>query len=137
MSTGKEKIIPILAIAVLLVGTFSTFYVHANKIDGEKDTITINNQKFTIKELLESVEFKTIELDERNISGLALDKLIIFSNVNCPSCHKYTIIADDSYQKTVNWEDMKKGILTDYKRTYFKDKAHAFWIYNVIEIEVI
>jgi len=137
MSTGKEKIIPILAITVLLIGSFSTFYVHANKTVAEKDTITINNQKFTIQELFESVEVKTIGLDEGDISGLALDKLIIFSNVNCPSCHKYTIIAEDSYQKTVGWEDMKKGIITEFKRTYFEERAHAFWIYNVVEIEVI
>lgn len=137
MSLGKEKILPILAIGVLLIGSLSALYVHANQSKVEKDTITVNNQKFSIQELFETVDTRTIELDEGAETGLALDKLIIFSNVNCPSCHKYTIISEDSYQKTVNWEDMKKGILTEYKRTYFKDKAHAFWVYDVVEIEVI
>jgi len=137
MSMGTEKVLPVLAISVLLIGSFSALFVHANQVTVEKDIITINNQKYFIQELFESVDVKTIELEEGKKTGLALDKLIIFSNVECPSCHKYSITAEDSYQKTFNWEDMKKGILTEYKRTYFKDKAHAFWIYDVVEIKVI
>lgn len=137
MSMGKEKLIPILAIVVLLIGSFSALYVNANKVDLEKDTIIVNNQKFNTENLFQSIEIRSIETNEGEKTGLALDKIITFSGVNCPSCHKYTIIAKDSYQKTVNWEDMKKGVLTDYGRVYFKDKAHALWVYDVVEIEVI
>ena len=136
MSMGKEKILPILAMTVLLIGSFAAIYVNANQISVEKDTILINNQKFNTKELFESVQTQTIQTDEGNKTGLALDKLIIFSGVNCPSCHKYTIKAKDPYQKTVNWDDMKKGVLTDYERVFFKDKAHAYWVCDVVEIEV-
>ncbi len=134
---GKEKLIPILAIIVLLIGSFSALYVNANQMTSEKDTIIVNNQKFSKEEIFESIEIKSIETNEGEKTGLSLDKLITFSGVNCPSCHKYTIIAKDSYQKTVNWEDMKKGVLTDYGRVCFKDKAQAFWISDVVEIEVI
>ncbi len=134
---GKEKLLPIFAMIVLLIGSFSALYVNANQLSIEKDTIILNNQRFNADELFDSVEIRSIETNEGERTGLALDKLISFSGVNCPSCHKYTIIAKDPYQKTVNWEDMKRGVLTDYGRVYFKDKAHAFWVYDVVEIEVI
>ena len=137
MSMGKEKIIPILAMTVLVIGSFSALFVHANQLIVEKDTIVVNGEKFTTKELFESVNLRTIQTDEGNKTGLALDELIIYSGVNCPLCHKYTIKAKDPYQKTVNWDDMKKGVFTDYERVYFKDKAHAYWVYDVVEIEVI
>ena len=136
MSTGKEKLIPILAMVVLLIGSISAVYVNANQTIVEKGTIKINNEKFLTSELFDSVSIKTIETDEGYKTGIALDQLIIFTGVKCPSCHKYTIKAKDPYQKTVNWEDMKKGVFTDYGRVYFKDKAHAYWVSNVVEIEV-
>ncbi len=118
-------------------------YVHAmqaKKTTGDDEpTITINNQAFTIEQLFVEGEPRTILTDEGEKTGIALDQLILSAGVECPSCHTYTIKAFDphSYQQTATWELMQQGVLTDYARVYFPDVAHAFWVYNVEEIEVI
>jgi hypothetical protein len=134
MITGKEKAIPIIAMIVLLIGIFSTIYVHANQI--EKDTIRINGRDFTLEQLFTNEVVRVIETDEGVKTGIALDQIIIKSGVGCTSCYDYTIKAKDGYQQTVKWDIFKTGILTDYGKIYFPDTAHSFWVRNVIEIEV-
>jgi len=134
MISGKEKIIPIFAMIVIFVGIFSTIYVQSTNID--KDTIKINGQEYTIDQLFSMGEMRIIEIDEEEITGIALDDLISKVGVGCPQCVKYTIKAKDKYQQTVDWDIMKTGILTDYNRVYFPNTAHSFWVRDVIEIEV-
>jgi len=134
MPSGKEKIISILAISVLLLGVSSALYVNATQID--KDTITINGFEYTINQLFSITTKRNIETDEGEKTGIALDDLMIKIGVNCPSCHKYIIKAQDKYQQTVSWDILKTGILTDYSRVIFPDTAHTFWIRDVFEIEV-
>ena len=131
---GKEKIIPILAMIVLLIGIFSTVYVHASQID--KDTITINGQEYTIDQIFSIAESKTIETDEGAKTGISLEDLMIKVGISCQNCNKYTFKAKDGYQQTVDFETLKTGILTDYSRIYFPDTAHALWVMDVIEIGV-
>ena len=131
---GKEKIIPILALIVIVIGGTSTAYVYVTQID--KDTITINGEEYTIDQIFYMGETKTIQTIEREKTGVALDDLIIKAGVGCPSCHEYTIKAKDGYQKTVNWEIMKTGILTDIKKVFFPNTAKAFWVEDTVEIEV-
>lgn len=134
MIMGKEKIIPIFALIVILVGIFSTIYVNGTNID--KDTIKINGQDYTIDQLFSMGKIRVIETDEGEKTGIALDDLIPKMGVGCPQCVKYTIKAKDKYQQTVDWDIMKTGILTDNCRVYFPDTAHSFWVRDVIEIEV-
>jgi len=131
---GKEKIIPILALIVIVIGGTSTAYVYVTQID--KDTITINGEEYTIDQIFYMGETKTIQTIEGEKAGVALDDLIIKAGAGCPSCHEYTIKAKDGYQKTVNWEIMKTGILTDIKKVFFPNTAKAFWVGDIIEIEV-
>jgi len=131
---GKEKIIPILAISVLLLGVFSALYVNATQVN--KDTITINGNDYTISQLFSMGTKRTINTDEGEKTGIALDDLILKVGVGCPTCHTYIIKAEDKYQQTISWDILKTGILTDYGRVFFPDTAHTFWIRNVIEIEV-
>lgn len=131
---GKEKIIPILALIVIVIGGTSTAYVYVTQID--KDTITINGEEYTIDQIFYMGETKTIQTIEGEKIGVALDDLIIKAGVGCPSCHEYTIKAKDGYQKTVNWEIMKTGILTDIKKVFFPNTAKAFWVGDIVEIEV-
>jgi len=134
MNLGKEKLIPIFAMIVLLIGTFSVIYVHASQID--KNTITINSQEYTIDEIFSLAESKTIETDEGIKSGVSLADLISKVGISCTSCSKYTFKAKDGYQQTVDFEIFKTGILTDYSRVYFPNTAQALWVSDVIEIEV-
>lgn len=134
MNMGKEKIIPIIAMSVLLIGIVSTIYVHATQL--EQSTLKINGQDYTLDQLFLIGEIRVIETDEGDKTGIALDDLISKVGVGCPQCQKYTIKAKDRYQQTVDWDIMKTGILTDYGRVYFPDTAHTFWVRDVIEIEV-
>jgi hypothetical protein len=139
---GKDSIIPILAMIVLLLGIGSTVYVHALRTDktttDNEAHITIYDQIFTLEGLFSQVKIRTISTDEGDKTGIALDQLITLVGIECPSCYTYTIKAfqPHPYQQTVTWEMMQQGILTDYSRVYFPDVAHAFWVHNVEEIEV-
>ena len=134
MNSGKEKLIPIFAMIVLLIGTFSAIYVNATQVD--KDTITINGEEYTIDQIFSIAKSKEIETDEGMKSGISLEDLMIKVGISCVSCSKYTFKAKDGYQQTVDFEILKSGILTDYSQVYFEDTAHALWVSDIIEIEV-
>ena len=131
---GKEKFILILALIVLIIGGISTAYVYATHID--KDTIKINGQDYTLDQLFSIGVVRTIETDEGEKTGIALDDLLLKVGIGCPQCNKYTIKAKDKYQQTVDWDIIKTGILTDYGKVFFPDTAHSFWVRDEIEIEV-
>jgi len=131
---GKEKIIPILALIVLIIGGTSSAYVYATQID--KETISINGNEYTIDQLFYMGEAKTIETMEGEKTGVSLEDLIPKLGVGCPSCHEYTIMGKEGYQKTVEWDIMKTGVLADIKKVYFPDTAKSFWVGDIVEIEV-
>ncbi len=135
---GKEKIIPFFAMAVLLIGTFSTLYVHATQssLAATGNSIKINNVEYSITDFFNTFTPITIQTDDGNKTGILLQELIIFTGVSCPTCYNYYIIAADGYRQTVSWENMQTGIFTEDHRVYFPGLAHSFWVRNVVEIEV-
>lgn len=134
MSLGKDKLIPLLAIVVLLIGTGSSLYVHATQREvGE--TITIGDQVFTFEQLFKICQPK--ELEEIGYNGIALDDVILKAGVSSPENHNYNIIGADMYQKTVTWENMRNGVLTEEKIVAFSDLPKAFRVRDVVEIKVI
>ena len=134
MISGKEKLIPIFAMMVLLIGTFSAIYVHASQVD--KNTIMINNQEYTIDQIFTLAESMEIETDEGIKSGVSIIDLMNQIGISCTSCNKYTFKAKDGYQQAVDFEILKTGILTEYSRVYFPNTAHTLWVRDVVEIEV-
>ena len=131
---GKEKFIPFLALIVIIIGGISTAYVYATQID--KDTIALNGQEYTIDQIFYLGDIKTIQTFEGEKTGVGLDDLIKKIGVGCPACYEYTIKAKDGYDKTVNWDIMKTGVLSDFKRVFFPETAKAFWVSDIVEIEV-
>jgi len=129
---GKAQLIPVFAIIVLLIGCTASLYVHATQAN--TDLIDINGQQYTIDQLFYLGEPRTIA--SLNTTGIALDTLITNIGLNCPSCHHYTIIGKDGYQKTVTWENMKNGVLTHQQSVVFSDLPKAFRVKDVIRIEV-
>jgi len=138
---GKDLSIPILAVILLLVGITSSAYVYANQIDNQSlrnfdiNIILINDQEFIIEDLFSSFEIR--EIDSLDETGIALDYLITSFDIDCPSCHSYKIIGDDGYSQTVNWDNLKNGVLTYDKLVVFSDLPKSFNVKNVVEIEVI
>ncbi len=135
---GKEKIIPIFAMVLLLIGIFSTLYVHALSQTSvvEEGDILINGETYSIEKLFSKFEEKTIETDEGEKTGIALDELITDNYNGCYNCNNYLIEGEDGYKKTVDWSMMQKGILTEESRVFFPETAHAFWVRDVVKIEV-
>jgi len=133
MLMGKEKLIPLAAMIVILIGAGASAYVYTTQT--ATDNITINGQQYTIDQIFNIAESRTFDL--LNFSGIALDDLVIKTGVGCLECHEYTIIGDDGYQKTVTWENIKKGLLTKDGMTVFSDLPKAYRIKNVVKIEVI
>ena len=105
MISGKEKIISILAISVLLLGIFSALYVNATQIN--KDTITINGNEYTLNQIFLMCNNRSIETDEGEKTGVALDQLITAMGVVCVSCNKYIIKGSGNYQQTIEWDIFK------------------------------
>lgn len=127
---GKEKLIPIFAVAVLFIGSLSSIYVYATQINSEY--IDINGQEYTVDQLFFIGEERTFE----TFSGIALDTLMMKIGIPEPEKHEYTIIASDGYQKTVKWENMKNGLLTEDGQSIFSDLPKAFRIKDIVKIEV-
>ena len=137
MILGKEKLIPILALTVLLIGSGSSVYVYATHIDGDSDgnIITVYEKQYAVSDLFSVAKLRIFE--SLNCSGVALDDLILKVGVDCPVCGVYRIIGEDGYSQTVSWENMQNGLLTTNRRVIFSDLPKAFNIRDVVEIEVI
>ncbi len=132
---GKEKLIPIFAFVVLLIGGLSSIYVYALQSDSE--FININGTDYTIDQLFFMGKQKTVKSSSELFSGISLDDLILKTGVSNPETHEYTIIASDGYQKTVKWENMKNGILTKDGKSIFSDLPKSYRVIDIIKIEVI
>ncbi len=134
----KQNIIPFLAMIILIIGSISTLYVHANQSSQSEnlEIIIINNHSFEIQTLFEMFSNTTIETDDGEKTGILLSEILLSTDIDCPSCSSYIIKASDGYQQTVNWDDIQQGILTMEKRSYFPHLAHAFWVRDIVQIEV-
>ena len=131
---GKEKLLPVSAIIILLIACFFALYVHATEVDSEK--IKINNQDYTISQIFYLASIRTIITDDGEKTGAALDDLILKTGSLCPSCNTYTFKAKDGYQQTVTEDYLQKGVLTKDKHIYFSGTPHSFWVRDIVEIEV-
>lgn len=125
----RTKWIPILAIAVLLIGITASVYAFARQ--NNATSVTVNGEAYKASELLGMAEERTVE----EYSGAALDDLMINLGVPDPETKAYTLIAADGYQKTVTWENMQNGLLTADMMSVFSDLAKAFRIKDIVEIK--
>ncbi len=130
---GKTTIFPIAAIFILLFASGCSLYVFATETTS--DTIIINDQPYTIDQLLQLG--KTRQFEDLNFQGIALDDIIKLTGVIDPEAQEYNIIGMDGYQKTVHWENLKQGLLTKEKQVVFLDLPKAFRVKDVSVIEVI
>ncbi len=131
----KKIIIPIIAFTLLSISLISMIFEKNKKeknIIIDKKQIMINESNYIFPDKFKNINYKTIG----DSNGIPLDKVILKSKINNPENLKYTIIASDNYQKTVSWEDLGKGIITNEKNVIFEHLPKGFWIKDVIKIEV-
>jgi len=126
----KIQTLPFLAIILLIIGVGSTIYVNSQKNDST--SIKINNEEYTVSQISQMVEEKSIETE----IGFPLDQLIIEVGIASPEIQEYTIVGSDGYQKTVTWENMQAGVLTKGRESVFPDLPKAYRIKEIVEIKV-
>jgi hypothetical protein len=131
---GKEKLLPLLALLILILGSISSMYVYATTSTSEQ--ITIKNATYTIDQLFLLGKQKTLIINEETYTGVALNDLIINLGSLQPEQHQYTIIGADGYQKTVTWENLQNGVLTKERSSIFSDLPKAFRVKDITSIEV-
>jgi hypothetical protein len=132
MPMRKDRLLPILALLILITASTASLYVHA--IQTTTETLTVNGQDYTIDQLFSLA--KPRSLNESEFTGIALDDLLLKTGVSNPVQHQYTLRGADGYEKTVTWDNMKNGLLTKNRESVFSDLPKAFRIKDIITIEV-
>jgi hypothetical protein len=117
---------------IILIGSFTALaYNTLNQKESER--FTINGKEYEWDTLYD--DFETMEV--QGSEGVPLSLLIDDAGITDPSSHDYKIKGADGYFKTVSWRDMESGILTlEGKKVVFETKAKAYWVRDVVEIEV-
>ena len=129
---GKDRLLPIFALLILLIGSVSSIYVYATQ--ATTNTLLVNGQHYTMDQLFSLAQPRSF--NESQYSGIALDDLMLKTGVSEPEQHQYTLKASDGYEKTVTWENMKNGLLTKESESVFSDLPKAFRVKDIITIEV-
>jgi hypothetical protein len=129
---GKDRLIPIFALLILLIGSVSSIYVYATQTT--TSTLLVNGQHYTIDQLFSLAKPRTV--NDSQYTGIALDDLMLKTGVSEPEQHRYTLKGSDGYEKTVTWENMKNGLLTKECESIFSDLPKAFHVKDIITIEV-
>ncbi|MGA1793040.1 MAG: hypothetical protein ACMUHM_03740 [Thermoplasmatota archaeon] len=132
--SGWNVLLGILAVAIL-VGSFSALAITTmNKRD--IDSFTLNGKTYEWETLQD--DFETIEV--QGYEGVPLVTILDDAGIADPEEHDYKIVGADGYFKTVTWRDMRSGILTNDdgdRKVVFETKAKAYWVREVVEIEVV
>ena len=129
---GKDQVLPLLALLMLLTASSTSLYVYATETTIY--TILVNNQEYSIDQLFSFTVSRSFH--ELNYSGIALDDLMVKTGVINPDQHTYTLRGADGYEKTVTWENMKNGLLTKNQVSVFSDLPKAFRVKDIVTIEV-
>lgn len=124
---------------LLLVSIASNLYVGGVENSVSTGCIDVNGVKVCFIELYEKIGTITIHnsITNESYTGIPLDKIVEFAGVKNPENHSYVIIGADGYRKTVKWEDMTRGVLTEEGRVAFEHLPKAFMVKDVVKIEVV
>ena len=128
----KKKFLILLAVILLAIGIGSTLYVTLFKGSEKTEGLVVGGMEFSVDQLFGTLELVTVGEHQ----GVALAEVINKARIENPEEQKYTIIAEDGYQKIVGWESIRGGILTREKRVVFPDLPKQYWIKNIARIEV-
>jgi len=127
--------------AIFLLGMSIAFniYVCETKEEFSAGCIDVNGKEVCLDELYMKFGTKTIHnsITNESYTGVPLDKIIEFAGVKNLENHSYVIIGADGYRKTVKWEDMARGVLTEEGRVAFEHLPKAFMVKKAVKIEVV
>lgn len=129
-----EKFAVSVAIFLMVIGIVSAISLPKQEV---KEYLEVNGTKLSFDEIFKKCPEKELEIMEENYTGASLSCILNLTKIGNPGEYRYTIIGADGYQKTVSWDDMKKGILTKEKRVIFPHLRKAYWVGDVVKIEVV
>jgi len=129
---GKKRLLILLTVILIVIGVGSTLYITLFKGAEKTEGLIVGETEFSLNELFGTSELITV----KEYQGVALSEVINKAGIENPEAQEYTIIAEDGYQKTVEWESIQEGIFTREKRVVFPDLPEQYWIKNTTRIEI-
>ena len=118
---------------IIIFGSLSALVYNAMNTRST-DVLTVNGVDYDWDTIQN--DFETIEYDGN--SGISVEELIKDSGVKETEGKSFRFIGSDGYEKEVPWDDMKNGIIdTNEKKVIFPELAKAFWVRDLVEIEVV
>jgi len=128
----KQRFIIFLAIILVAIGVVSTLYLTLFRGSEKAEGLFIGETEFSLNELFDTLDLIVVE----EYQGVSLVELINKAEIQNPEEKKYTVAAEDGYQKTVEWKSIQEGVLTREKRVVFPDLPKQYWMKNIARIEV-
>jgi hypothetical protein len=132
MFKGKKRFLILLVAILIVIGVGSTLYIILSKGTEKTEDLLVGETEFSLDELFDTSELITVE----EYQGVSLAEIINKAGIENPEAQEYTIIAEDGYQKTVEWESIQEGIFTSERRVIFPDLPQQYWIKNTTTIEI-
>ena len=129
---GKKRFLILLVVILIAIGVGSTLYITLSKGTEKTEGLLIGETEFPLNELFNTSELITV----KEYQGVSLAEIINKAGIENPEAQEYTIIAEDGYQKTVEWESIQEGIFTSEKRVVFSDLPQQYWIKNTTRIGI-
>ena len=129
---GKKRFLILLVAILIVIGVGSTLYIILSKGTEKTEDLLVGETEFSLNELFNTSELITVE----EYQGVSLAEIINKAGIENPEAQEYTIIAEDGYQKTVEWESIQEGIFTSEKRVVFSDLPQQYWIKNTTRIGI-
>jgi len=128
----KKRLLILLAVILIIIGVGSTLYITLFKGAEKTEVLLVGETEFSLNELFGTSDLITVG----EYQGVSLVEVINKAGIENPEAQEYTIIAEDGYQKTVEWESIKEGIFTSEKRVILPDLPKQYWLKNTTRIEI-
>lgn len=132
IGTRINLVLGIIALMIIIGSLSALVYNAANT--KSTDILTVNGKEYDW-EALES-DFDTMESEGH--SGIPVVDLLEDAGIDDPKGRSFRFIGADGYEKEVPFSDMDNGMIdTDEKKVIFPGLAKAFWVRDLVEIEVV
>jgi hypothetical protein len=119
--------------ALILLGSLGALVYNALNTRGST-VLEVNGKEYEWETLYDDFEIMTVDGHE----GVSVKNVIIDSGISEPEGKSFRFKGSDGYQKEVPWDDVRTGLLNkDDKKVIFPDLAKAFWVRDLVEIEVV
>lgn len=132
IGTRINLVLGIIALMIIIGSLSALVYNAANT--KSTDILTVNGKEYDW-EALES-DFDTMESEGH--SGIPVVDLLEDAGIDDPEGRSFRFTGADGYEKEVPFSDMDNGMIdTDEKKVIFPGLAKAFWVRDLVEIEVV